>query len=248
MSSVLDRGEGEAPQLALVIGANGGIGHALRVRLLDRYPSLLLVSVSREQALPINDRDTPLAADICAEDEVNALPEQLKDYGPFDLCLIATGWLHDEAMQPEKSFKQLNVEQMQRSFMINTIAPVLAIKALMPVLSKQARIGVLSARVGSVSDNRLGGWHSYRASKSALNMLIKNFAIELSRAPKKKIIVGLQPGTTATPLSAPFQKNVAEGHLQTPQYTATQLVEVMARLLPEDSGKLFDFLGEEFAP
>ena len=248
MASVLDRDDADAPQSALVIGANGGIGHALRVRLLERYPLLQLVSISRKPALPINDRDVPLAADICSEGDLQSLLEQLKQYAPFDLLLIATGWLHDESMQPEKSFKQLSVEQLQRSFLINTIAPSMAIQTLMPVLGKHCKIGVLSARVGSVSDNRLGGWHSYRASKAALNMLIKNYAIEFSRAPKKKIIVGLQPGTTATPLSAPFQKNVAEGHLQTPQYTATQLVEVMARLLPEDSGKLFDFLGEEFSP
>ncbi len=109
-------------------------------------------------------------------------------------------------------------------------------------------IGILSARVGSISDNRLGGWHSYRASKAALNMLIKNFAIELNRMKRPTIIVGLQPGTTATALSAPFQRNVSPDHLQTPEFTASHLLNVMQTRQLSDSGQLFDFMGLPFAP
>jgi NAD(P)-dependent dehydrogenase (short-subunit alcohol dehydrogenase family) len=109
-------------------------------------------------------------------------------------------------------------------------------------------VGIVSARVGSISDNRLGGWHAYRASKAALNMLIKNFAIELARKNPAHIVVGLQPGTTDSALSAPFQRNVPAGQLQTPDYTAAQLLRVMNTLRPEDSGGLYDFLGLPFAP
>jgi NAD(P)-dependent dehydrogenase (short-subunit alcohol dehydrogenase family) len=109
-------------------------------------------------------------------------------------------------------------------------------------------IGILSARVGSISDNQLGGWHSYRASKAALNMLIKNFAIELNRLKRPTIVVGLQPGTTDTNLSEPFKRNVPPDHLQTPEFTASHLLRVMQGLQAQDSGQLFDFLGIAFAP
>jgi NAD(P)-dependent dehydrogenase (short-subunit alcohol dehydrogenase family) len=109
-------------------------------------------------------------------------------------------------------------------------------------------VGIVSARVGSISDNRLGGWHAYRASKAALNMLITNFAIELARKNPAHIVVGLQPGTTDSPLSAPFQRNVPADQLQTPDYTAAQLLRVMHTLRPEDSGGLYDFLGLPFTP
>jgi len=108
--------------------------------------------------------------------------------------------------------------------------------------------GVLTARVGSISDNRLGGWYSYRSSKAALNMLIKNFAIECTRMKKPVVIVGLQPGTTDTDLSSPFQRGLSDEDLQTPEYTASQLVKVLSVLEPRDSGLLFDFLGLSFDP
>jgi NAD(P)-dependent dehydrogenase (short-subunit alcohol dehydrogenase family) len=110
------------------------------------------------------------------------------------------------------------------------------------------KIGILSARVGSISDNRLGGWHAYRASKAALNMHIRNYALELARKRHGPVIVGLQPGTTDTALSAPFQRNVPEDQLQSPEYTAGQLLKVMQHLQAQDSGQLFDFLGLPFEP
>lgn len=110
------------------------------------------------------------------------------------------------------------------------------------------KIGILSTRVGSVSDNRLGGWHSYRANKSALHMLIKNIAIKCNNTRKPITIVGLQPGTTDTALSAPFQQSLTEAQLQTPEFTAKHLIKVMNVLEKDDSGKLFDFEGFPFEP
>ena len=130
------------------------------------------------------------------------------------------------------------------------VGPALLLKHLITRLNpaRACKVGTVSARVGSISDNRLGGWHAYRASKAALNMFIKNFAIELTRKNPTHIVVGLQPGTTDSALSAPFQRNVPAAQLQTPDYTAAQLLRVMNALRVEDSGGLFDFLGLPFAP
>jgi NAD(P)-dependent dehydrogenase (short-subunit alcohol dehydrogenase family) len=114
--------------------------------------------------------------------------------------------------------------------------------------SNASRIGVLSARVGSISENRLGGWHAYRASKAALIMLLKNYAIEMGYKRRQLILLGLQPGTTETSLSAPFKRNVLKDQLQSPDYTASHLIDVMQRLVLADSGKLYDFLGLPFEP
>mgnify|MGYP001827470450 FL=1 len=151
---------------------------------------------------------------------------------------------------PEKTCKSLDAEHLLHAYRINAVGPALLLKHLTTRLNpaRACRVGIVSARVGSISDNRLGGWHAYRASKAALNMLIKNFAIELARKNPAHIVVGLQPGTTDSALSAPFQRNVAAGQLQTPEYTAVQLPRVINSLRPEDSGGVFDFLGLPFAP
>nr|MDJ0740379.1 SDR family NAD(P)-dependent oxidoreductase [Gammaproteobacteria bacterium] len=177
---------------------------------------------------------------------VSSLPDGVAP----DWVMVATGWLHDRAHSPEKTFRALDAEHLMQAYRVNAVGPALLIKHLLPRmdLSRLCRIGVLSARVGSISDNRLGGWHAYRASKAALNMLIRNYAIELARKSDRLVIVGLQPGTTDTRLSAPFQRHVPPGQLQSPQFTATHLVEVMTRLVPADSGGLFDFLGLPFDP
>jgi len=177
---------------------------------------------------------------------VAEIPEQLT----IDWVFVATGWLHDNGRGPEKTFRSLDADNLLHAYRVNAIGPALLLKHLIPKLnpSHGSKLGIVSARVGSVSDNRLGGWHSYRASKAALNMLIKNFAIELARNKRRHIIVGLQPGTTDTALSAPFHRNVAKGKLQAPDYTAEQLFKVMQQLRPDDSGGLFDFLGIPFAP
>jgi NAD(P)-dependent dehydrogenase (short-subunit alcohol dehydrogenase family) len=153
-------------------------------------------------------------------------------------------------MKPEKTYRSLTRKQLIHSYNINAVGPTLFITRLLAKVDKKhpIKIGVLSARVGSVSDNRLGGWHSYRASKSALHMLIKNIAIECNNTRKPITIVGLQPGTTDTALSAPFQKNLTAAQLQTTEFTAKQLIKVMNVLEKDDSGKLFDFEGFRFEP
>jgi NAD(P)-dependent dehydrogenase (short-subunit alcohol dehydrogenase family) len=243
---------GSDPACVVVAGASGGIGSALCRAAADAYPSATLVRLARSpgrlQPLPCPtlDIDFDLRDEASIQRAVDRIPEQLT----IDWTLVATGWLHDSRYAPEKTYRHLDPGHLQHAYQVNAIGPALLSKALVPRLSGRAspRIGILSARVGSISDNRLGGWHAYRASKAALNMLIKNIALELARRKNRPIIVGLQPGTTDTALSQPFQRNVPEGQLQTPQYTAAQLLKVMQALQPQDSGGLFDFLGSPFTP
>jgi NAD(P)-dependent dehydrogenase (short-subunit alcohol dehydrogenase family) len=241
----------EPPRRVLVAGASGGIGAALCDVLGERLPDVELVRLARqprdlrEQPAPCRD----LAADLLDEGSLKAAAAALAETPP-DWALVATGFLHDRRFTPEKRFQSLDPEHLAHAYRVNAIGPALLVKHLLPVLASdiQPRIGILSARVGSISDNRLGGWYAYRASKAALNMFIRNFSIELARRSRAPIIVGLQPGTTDTALSAPFQRQVPPGQLQSPRYTAEKLIDVMFHLRPEDSGGLFDFLGLPFAP
>lgn len=240
-----------APRRVLVAGATGGIGNAFCEQVEQRFPDASLVRLARNLSGLLDSRiDTlDIGFDITDEDSISGAVRQLGD-SPIDWVFVATGWLHGDGRRPEKTYKQLTADNLALAYQRNAIGPALLVKHLAPSLAtdRPARVGILSARVGSISDNRLGGWHAYRASKAALNMLIRNFAIEWSRNRLRHVIVGLQPGTTDTALSAPFQRNVPADHLQTPQYTAGQLAQVMQRLRTEDSGGLFDFLGLPFEP
>lgn len=240
------------PAVVLVAGASGGIGAAYCREVARALPEATLIRLARETAeLPRLDvRTVDLDFDIADEkrvaDAVAAIPSGLSINSVF----IATGWLHDSEHQPEKTYRQLSADHLLHAYQVNAVGPALLAKHLVPRLDPDApaAIGILSARVGSISDNRLGGWHAYRASKAALNMLIRNLAIEFGRKRPGHVIVGLQPGTTDTALSAPFQRNIPADQLQSPEYTAAQLFKVMQRLNGDDSGRLFDFLGLEFEP
>jgi len=240
------------PRKVLVAGASGGIGQAFCQQLAAQFPDIQLIRLARNTAaLPVLDIPTQdLRFDLTDEASIISALQALPDKAELDWVFIATGWLHDDMLQPEKTWRSLDADHLLRSYTLNAVGPALLVKHLLAKLNPKhpTTIGILSARVGSISDNRLGGWHSYRASKAALNMLIKNFAIELQRMKRPTIIVGLQPGTTDTALSEPFKRNVPPDHLQTPEFTASHLLKVMQQLRPEDSGELFDFLGIRFAP
>jgi NAD(P)-dependent dehydrogenase (short-subunit alcohol dehydrogenase family) len=236
----------------LVAGAAGGIGGAFCDLVAARFSTATIVRLARDPSklAPLPARCVDIGFDIGDEASIRDAVEQIPGSSVVDWVLVATGWLHDRVRRPEKTYKSLDAIHLLHAYRINAIGPALLVKHLIPRLnpSRPCKLGVLSARVGSISDNRLGGWHAYRASKAALNMLIKNIAIELARNNGRHVIVGLQPGTTDTALSAPFQRHVPVAQLQSPDYTARQLAEVMLRLRTEDSGGLFDFLGESFAP
>lgn len=167
----------------------------------------------------------------------------------LDLAIVTTGMLHDAEQRPERALKELDLIKLARSFAINTIAPALVAKHLIPKMPRDRRavFAVLGARVGSIGDNRTGGWHGYRASKAALVMLMKTIAIETARIRPHAIVVTLHPGTVDTGMSKPFQGNVAAEKLFTPAFAAEQLLGVIDRLTPADSGGHFAWDGSRIA-
>lgn len=233
---------------AVIIGASGGIGRALVDALAARTDVVRLHALSRSGQSPAHDKVVPGTIDLLDEASIAAAAQAVKDTGAPDLVIIASGILSDgEALQPEKSFRHQDPEAFQRVFAINTFGPALAAKHFLPIMPRSGRavFAALSARVGSITDNRLGGWHAYRASKAALNMLVRNYAIEQARRNEDFIAVSLHPGTVDTALSAPFQSNVPDKQLFTPRVSAGHLLKVIDQLQSSDSGKAFDWAGKE---
>ena len=231
---------------AAIFGASGGIGAALVAALAEREPGCRIYGGSR-RGVPSNDNSViPFAFDLRDSESIGLAADSISRDGPLDLVFVATGMLtRADGGGPEKSLRQIDAEALAELFAINTIGPALIAQAMLPLLPRDRRavFAVLSARVGSIGDNRLGGWHGYRAAKAALNMLVRNFAIELRRSHPLAVVVGLHPGTVDTPLSAPFQRGVAQARLFTPQTSAAHLLDVIAGLTPQDSGGLFAWDG-----
>lgn len=230
-----------------VVGSSGGIGAALIEQLIDSPQVARIHALSRSGRSHPSPKVANLTFDFTNEDSLIAAAQALQEVGPFDLILVATGLLQGEGISPEKNLRALSHEGFAKSFEINTIGPAMTAKYFVPLLRRdeKAVFAALSARVGSISDNRLGGWYAYRASKAALNMVLKTLAIEIGRRFKNQIIVGLHPGTVDTGLSKPFQSNVPEGKLFTPGFSAEHLLRVVDDLSAKDSGNLFDWAGEQ---
>lgn len=246
MSPGMDPASPSAAQgSAVVFGANGAIGRALVERLAasGRYAAVHAGARAALTDLPEGVR--AFQADPADEAALQAAAGAIDP--PPVLVLVATGLLHDAArgIAPEKSWRALDGEAMAAVFAANTIAPALIAKHMLPRLPRDRRavFAVLSAKVGSIGDNRLGGWHSYRASKAALNMLVRNFAIELARSHPQALAVALHPGTVDSRLSAPFQRGVAPEKLFSPDQSAGYLLDVLDGLTPADSGGLFGWDG-----
>ncbi len=226
------------PQNIAIIGASGAIGSAFTKLLSDTFTDANLYVFSR---------NTGHYIDYNSEDSIAKAAETAAKDHPLDLIIATNGILHDGDIIPEKSLGEVSAEKFRRIFEVNTIIPALIAKHFLPKLNREkpSRFAALSARVGSISDNRLGGWYAYRSSKAALNMIIKNSAIEIGRRNKQAIIVGLHPGTVDSDLSKPFQGNVPDGHLFTPEYCAQRLLNVLENLTPEQTGKCFAWDGKE---
>ncbi|KQS54053.1 hypothetical protein ASG17_14000 [Brevundimonas sp. Leaf363] len=235
--------------IAVVVGAGGGVGGALMGRLLDagRYTAVVGVARRRPDDWPDRPDAVFVQADVTQEAEVAGLAEAVGDVGRPTRVIVATGLLHAEGVTPEKSMRAIDPEAMQRLFAVNAIAPALIAKHLLPLAPRDAPslFAALSARVGSISDNRLGGWYGYRASKAALNQLIRTLAIEQRRTHPQAICVALHPGTVQTRLSAPFgQGAVATARRLTPDHSAKALLDVMDGLTPADTGGFFAWDGQ----
>ena len=231
----------------VVVGSSGGIGAALIEQLVASDQVARIHALSRSGRSHPSPKVANLTFDFTDEDSLVAAAQALQEVGPFDLILVATGLLQGEGISPEKNLRALSHEGFAKSFEINTIGPAMTAKYFVPLLRRdeKAVFAALSARVGSISDNRLGGWYAYRASKAALNMVLKTLAIEIGRRFKNQIIVGLHPGTVDTGLSKPFQGNVPEGKLFTPEFSAEKLLNVIDGVSADDSGNLFDWAGKQ---
>lgn len=234
---------------AVVVGATGGIGSAFVEALMGFETVSRVVALSRSDPGLDTSRVTWVPIDIEDEDSIQAAAEGIRSLvGQLHLVVVASGVLHHgETLQPEKTWRSLSAESLERAFRINTVGPALMAKHLLPLLARNRKsaFAALSARVGSISDNRLGGWHSYRASKAALNMLLKTVSIELTRVNPHALCIGLHPGTVDSGLSKPFQANVPKGKLFPPQLATSHLLTVIDGLTPEQSGKVFAWDGRE---
>lgn len=225
---------------AVVIGASGGIGAAFEAALLEEGAFDIVHGFARsrggDQHLDLRDE-----ASIAA-----AAAHVAKGPAPT-LVFVATGILHDGEHGPEKALREFDPAWLAQVYAINAIGPALVAKHFLPIVPKTGRnvFAVLSARVGSIADNTMGGWAGYRASKAALNMLVRTIAIEERRRNDRAIVVALHPGTVDTALSKPFQGNVQPGRLFAPERAALQLLDVIEELKAPDTGKLFDFEGKE---
>lgn len=218
---------------AIIIGATGGIGCAL-ADALDADPTCASVVRLGRSTLP--------AIDVTDEASLAAAAEALAATGPYHLIITAVGVLHDATLTPEKSLRALNPAQMALSFAVNAIGPALVIKHFAPLLPKSGRgvLATLSARVGSIGDNRLGGWYSYRAAKAGLNQLVHTAAVEIGRTRPDAIVLALHPGSVATKLTEPFNPN---HEVFTPPDAARRLLAVLAGAEPSQSGQFLAYDG-----
>ena len=233
--------------IAIVVGASGGIGRAIANRLADDPAFGRVVALSRRQpeGWTADARRDWIAADILNEDSLAAAAAHVSRSGPVTRIVVATGRLHGPDFGPEKSMRSISLESLSRLFAINAAGPALAAKHLLP-LTPRARPSVfaaLSARVGSIGDNSLGGWYAYRSSKAALNMLIRTLAIEHRRTRPFGLCIALHPGTVDTALSAPFQPNVPAGRLAAPDQAAASLLSAIDTLGPDANGGFFAWDG-----
>ena len=234
-----------------IIGSSGAIGNSICEVLLNEYPIKKLYKFSRKIQTKDTDKIKNIVIDIEDENSIKESVKHIPGDVKFDLIFVATGLLHNEnEIFPEKSIKDINADMFQKVLLVNAIGPALIGKYFIPLLKKDNKsvFAFLSAKVGSISDNKIGGWYSYRASKAALNQIIKNFSIEIRRNNNNAIFVGLQPGTVKSFLSKPFQKNENKQTLFTPEDSAKKLLKVINSLDYEDSGKLFSWNGEEIQP
>jgi NAD(P)-dependent dehydrogenase (short-subunit alcohol dehydrogenase family) len=235
----------ERPARALVVGASGGIGSALTT-LLAGEGFETVHALSRSGTDPMQDGVQAGRMDVENEASIKAAAQHLVDGPPLRLVLVATGLLQDADTQPEKTYRALDPDQLARSFRVNAIGPALVAKHVLPLLPKTGKcvFAALSARVGSIEDNRLGGWYGYRASKAALNQVVRTMANEVGRQKPEAVCIALHPGTVDTPLSRPFQSSVEAEKLFTPIHAAERLLTVIDGLTSADSGRLLAWDGQ----
>ena len=232
---------------AVVVGASGGIGAALAKALVDDGAAVHALS---RRGLAADARFNPGRIDIEEEASIADAASALRAEAPLDLVVVASGLLHSDRIAPEKSYRQLSGASFGQYFAVNATGPALVAKHFLPLLRKDrpAVFAALSARVGSIGDNRLGGWYGYRSSKAALNMIVKTLAIELARTHPKAACVALHPGTVETDLSQPFRRGVQAEKLFSADTAARHLLNVIAGVSASESGSIFAWDGAVITP
>ena len=233
-------------QKIAIFGANGSIGQALCAHYQKQ---------SDVYAFTRNDFDidesglVKILLDDFNEDSVFQAANKF-DSDFFDKIIVSIGILHNEDFMPEKRIEEVSSDQFLETIRINTLIPTLIAKSFYKKLKKndKSTLAFLSARVGSITDNRSGGWYSYRASKAALNMVIKNLSIELRRYNKELVVIGLHPGTVDSRLSQPFQKNLEDSKIFSADFSVLKLSSVIDSLDIDDSGKCIAWDGEDILP
>ncbi len=220
---------------AVVIGAGGGLGRALAAALEQSGVYDRVTRLGRGSTPPL---------DLLSEPSIAAAAASVAGQGEVRLVLDATGFLHDARFRPERGWRDIDPAHMAHAFAVNAIGPALLMKHFCPRLAREGRavFATLSARVGSIGDNRLGGWHSYRASKAALNQLVRTAAVELRRHNPAGVCVALHPGTVDTALSAPFAKTGLD--VRPASVAAGELLAVLGGLGVEHNGGFYDQHGE----
>jgi len=221
--------------IAVIIGASGGIGGAFAQHLADTKQFSQIIGLSRSSTPPL---------DLLDESSIEQCAGHIaRQQGDVRLVIDATGFLHNDDFQPEKTWRQIDPASMAHNFAINAIGPALLMKHFLPLLAKQGKSAfvTLSARVGSIGDNHIGGWYGYRAAKAALNQLVKTMAVELARKRRDAICIALHPGTVDTGLSAPFAKSGLA--VQTPQQATANMLNVISLLTRDQSGGFFAYDG-----
>lgn len=240
---------------ALVVGATGGIGLEFVRQLLQdsrithlfaTYRSARTATALFELAQQQPGRLHCIQMDLSEEAQIEqGMAKIHQTVNHLHIVVNCVGLLHSDQQQPEKALRQLDADNLLRYFQINSIGPALLAKHLLPLLKHKepSLFATISAKIGSIGDNRLGGWYGYRASKAALNMFLKTAAIEYSRRSRHTMIVMLHPGTTDTRLSQPFQRGVPPEKLFSPERTVSQLMTVLESVTPADSGEFFSWDG-----
>jgi NAD(P)-dependent dehydrogenase (short-subunit alcohol dehydrogenase family) len=246
----------DEPACAMVVGASKGIGLALSKSLAAnaQVSNLILMSRNACEAEELKilktmhpEKITILDCDTTNEESLNAASLAIKSVTTsLHLVINTVGLLHDGDLQPEKALTQVTLERLQKSFTANAFSSILLAQAFLPYMKHKQPVvfATLSARVGSIRDNRSGGWYSYRAAKAAQNQLMKTLSIELARLNAKSIVLSLHPGTTDTALSKPFNRNVPADKLFTPEFVASALLKIIAEKQPQDTGSFYAWDGQ----
>ena len=240
-------------RIALVVGASRGIGLAITRQLLQQQGIQRVYASYRHPdttagLLDIDDKRLhTVKADVTRPETLQGIATTIRVNGDNpDFVINAAGILHEQDLQPEKSLSQCQQDSLMRMFLVNSVGPLMLARAVIPLMprNRAAHFAVLSAMVGSIGDNRLGGWYGYRASKAALNQFMRTLAVECRRSHPQLCITAIHPGTTDTALSRPFQANVKPGKLYTKSQSAARIVKEVSAAEAEQSGHFINWDGK----